>query len=143
MITPEETDSKEISGTKQAIPRPVFLTVLCLISLVYFALLSLFFIAGLSNATWITGVMNQYLPAVDYTKTQTLLFFGTGLFLHGLAVTGVLLIWNLRKTGYYFLGISCLITAIYQLINPLAAITSTAIYIAFILLFGFFFRRLH
>ena len=139
----DEINPKETHEASQAIPRPFLLTVLCLISLVYLALLSILFAAALFKSGWITSVMNQYVSGGGLTKTQTALVFGSGLFLHGLAFAGVILIWNLRKSGYYFLGISCLIIASYQLINPLTAITPTAIYIGLILLFGFFYRRLH
>ncbi|MCX6266251.1 MAG: hypothetical protein NTW16_02690 [Bacteroidetes bacterium] len=139
----EEINPKETCDVNQTFPRPFLLTVLCLISLVYFLLLTIFFTAGLFNAGWITSVMNQYVSGGNLTKTQTVLVFGSGFFLHGLAFAGVILIWNLRKIGYYFLGISCLIAASYQLINPLTAVTPTAIYIGLILVFGFFYRRLH
>jgi hypothetical protein len=123
--------------------RPLVLTLLCLISFVYFGLLSLLFMAGLFNSAWITSVTNQYLSPADLTKVQTLFFFGAGFILHGFGFTGVLLIWNLRRKGYYFLGISCLLIATYQLLNPLTAISSTATYIILLLLFGLFFKRFH
>jgi hypothetical protein len=138
---------EEIKPIEQGQPgpvksRPVFLTALCLFSFVYFGLLTLLLFLGLFNSGWITGVMNQYLETAGYTKMQTIIVFGAGFLLHGLGFTGILLIWNLRKTGYYLLGLSCLVIAAYQLLNPMTAITSTAAYIIFILLFGIFFNSL-
>jgi hypothetical protein len=143
MIMDEEKKTNEPPKTEPVRPRPVPLTALCLISFVYFAILSLFCLAGLFYSGWITRVTLQYLPMEEYTKTHTLLVSGAGFFLHGLAFTGVLLIWKLRKTGYYMLGLSCLIIAAIQLLIPSTAITSTAIYVIFLLLFGIFFRRMH
>jgi hypothetical protein len=138
----EELKPDEAGITLTFKPRPLLLTILCLVSFVYFALLSLFFFTGLFNAGWITRVTNQYVTTENYSKTQVLLVFGSGFLLHALAFTGTLLIWKLHKAGYYFLGLSCLIIATYQLINPLTAITSTAIYIFLILIFGIFYNRL-
>jgi hypothetical protein len=123
--------------------RPFILTILCLIAFVYFFLLSALFFAGLLYSGWVTAVMNQYLPTDGYTQTQMMLIFGSGFLLHGFGIAGIVLIWRLRTIGYYFLGISCLIIAGYQLSNPDTAVSSTAIYIVFIFLFGLFYKRLH
>jgi hypothetical protein len=138
-----EAESPETSKAFLPRPRPVILTTFCIFSFVFFGLLCLFFLAGLFNTGWITKVINQYVATGEWTIAQIMLICGGGFLLHGLAFTGVILIWNLRKKGYYFLGISCLIIAIYQLVNPSMAITSTAIYIMIIIFFGLFFRRLN
>jgi hypothetical protein len=143
MTMDTEIKPNENSEPLKIRPRPVILTVLCLFSFVYFALLSLLFLLGLINTGWIVKVTNQYLSTGDSSKSQTFFIFFAGLLLHGLAFTGILLIWNLRKTGYYLLGISCLVIATYQLVNPVAAITSTAVYVIILFLFGLFFRRMH
>ncbi len=123
--------------------RPVFLTALCLFSFIWFGLMTLLFFAGLFYSNWIAGVTSQYLSAGGYSHGDALLFFGAGFLLHGLSFTGILLIWNLRRTGYYFLGLSCLVIAAYQLMSPSSTIIPTAIYIIFILIFGLFFNTLH
>jgi hypothetical protein len=139
----EEVKPDEPKETLVKRTRPLFLTVLCLFSFVYFGLLSLLYLAGLFNSGWITSVTNQYLPTGNISNAQTLFIFMAGFSLHCLSFTGILLIWNLRKTGYYFLGLSCLVIAAFQLFNPLTAITSIAIYIILVFLFGIFYKRLH
>jgi hypothetical protein len=139
----EETNVIEPKEIEQVMRRPLLLSVLCLISFVYFALLSLICLAGLLYSGWITRVTMQYLPTEEFTKAQILLFFGAGFALHGLAFAGGFLIWKLRKTGFYMLGISCLIIAAIQLLIPFTAIASTALYVIFLFLFGFFYRRMH
>ena len=138
----EDVNPHEDTNIAQVRKRPLLLTILCLASFVYLCLLSLLFLAGLYNAGWITRVMNQYFATAHYTNVQTLLFFGAGFSLHGLAITGVWLIWNLRKAGYYFLAFSCLILAFVQMLNWGATIVPTAVYISLILLFGLFFNSL-
>ncbi len=135
----EQTATVEAKNVRQ---RPMLLTMLCLFSLVYFGLMALLFLAGLFWAGTVTNVMNQYMTTAKYTKMQTDLMFGAGFSMHGLAFTGIIMVWKLRKTGYYLLGIACLIIASYQLLLPSAATASTAVYIFFIFAFGLFFKRL-
>jgi hypothetical protein len=141
MTMDEEIKQKDTGNNQPLRPRPILLSALCLFSFVCFGLVALLFLTGLFNTGRITGVMLQYMPSGNYSKAQTFLVFSAGFLLHGLALTGIFLMWNLRKAGYYFLGIPCLIIASCQLINPLAPILSTAIYIFLILLFGLFYRR--
>jgi hypothetical protein len=123
-------------------PRPVFLTALCLFSMVYFGIFSILFLAGLFKLSTITRVMDQYLSTGAHAMPPAAWIFGAGFFLHALALAGVVMIWRLRRPGYYFLGISCLAIAVLQMINPTAAVSSTAIYVIYILIFGIFYRRL-
>ncbi|MEI7500966.1 MAG: hypothetical protein WCK84_11020 [Bacteroidota bacterium] len=123
--------------------RPVFLTILCLFSYVFFSILSILFFIGIFWSGWVTNVINQYSPSEIYSKTQIMLIFIAGFLIHLLAFTGSILIWNLRKTGFYLLSLSCLIVAIFQSFQPQIEVTTTAIYILFLPLFGIFFRRLH
>jgi hypothetical protein len=121
--------------------RPVILTMLCLFSFVYLFLMTALFLAGLFNSGWITQVTNQYIASADFTKTQTIFIFGAGFLLHGLGFAGVLLIWNLRKTGYYLFTVVCLIVALLQTLLPDISVTTTAVYIIMIILYGIFFTR--
>jgi len=123
--------------------RPLLLSALCLFFFVFYGLLSLLFLAGLFNSGWITDVMNQYLPEKNYGRGQTMLFFLAGSALHITALSGSVLIWRLSRIGYYLLGTSCLLIAAYQLLNPATALSSTAIYIAALVLFGLFYHRLN
>ena len=139
----EENNPNEPGKVAMVKPRPILLTLLCLISFVYFAVLILICFAGLFYSGWITTVTNQYISTENYSKTQILLLFGAGCLLHGLAFTGILLMWIRRKTGYYYLGFACLAIATYQLFNPFTAVTSTAIYILLLFLFGIFYMSLN
>ncbi len=139
----DEINLNDPGETGKTWSRPVILTMLCLGSWVCFGLLTLLFLAGVFNAGSISNVTNQYLPAAGYTKAQTMLLSGAAFALHGLAFTGIIYIWNLRKRGFYLLGLSCLVISSYQLVNPAAAIGSTAVYIIVLLLFGLFYPKMH
>ncbi len=123
--------------------RPVFLTLVCLFSFVFFAIMSLLFFAGIFWSKWITSVTNQYAPPGLYALSTIRLIFTGGFLLHALALTGSILMWNLRKAGYYLVALSCILIASFQLIQPQIAVTTTAVYILLLLMFGIFFRRLH
>ena len=122
--------------------RPIILTIFCLFGFMYFALLALLFILATFYSGWITEVTNKYVPAEAVTKAQVLLIFFTGALLHLVAFAGLVLLWNMRRTGYYLMGIPCLAVACYHLFQPGLSISATIIYILFIIIFGFFFRRL-
>jgi len=123
--------------------RPLVLSVLCIFGFVYFALLFLLFILASFYSGWITGVTIKYVPAETLTGTQLLLVFIIGAILHGTAFSGLVLIWNLKKAGYYLLGIPCFMVALYHLLQPQISVSYTIFYILFIFIFGLFYRRLN
>jgi hypothetical protein len=139
----EEIRPIELPKTGPVTSRPVFLTILCLFSYVYFSVLTILFFIGILWSDWIIRVTSQYAQPEIYSKSQILLFFLAGFLFHLLAFTGSILIWNLRKTGYYILGLSCLIIAMGQFILPNIAVTTTTVYILLLILFGIFFRKFH
>lgn len=123
--------------------RPVLLSVLCFFSFVFFALLTILFFTGIFYSGWITSVTNHYLPNESLSNSQCLVIFITGFLLHLLGFIGSILIWNLHKLGYYFLGCSCLVIAAFMIFQPLITISTVTVYIVLLLLFGLFFKRLH
>lgn len=140
MAEPEQTD--EQASALVIKKRPLLLIILCVATTIFFGLLSALFLAGFFGADQIISVMDQYNIPGAISKSEVHLFFGLAFLLHGIALAGVILILNLRKAGYYVLGLSSLIIAGYQLTHPASTIVSTIVYILFILAFGLFFRRL-
>ena len=121
--------------------RPFFLTLISLFSWVFFGLLSILFLTGIFWSAWVTRVTNHYIPSETWSVTQVRLIFAAGFLLHLLAFTGIILTWNMKKTGYYLLAISCLVIAAAQSLQPQIAASATALYILFILAFGIFYRK--
>ena len=139
-----EQGNQEITATvpvKQG-NRPVLLTLFCLASFVFFGLLILIFLGVLIFGNYIIGLTNQYIPENMYTKSGFRLLFSTGLVLHMAAFTGVVMIWRLKKTGYYLVTASCLIISSYQLFQPQFSAIATFVYISILMAFGLFFKRL-
>jgi hypothetical protein len=139
----EEIHPLDPASINQVKTRPVVLTILCLFSFVYFSVFSFLFFMGSFWSGWVTQVTNQYSPSEIYSKNQILFTFLAGFILHLTALTGIVLIWNLKRPGYYLTGLSCLIIAFYQSIQPQIAVTTTVTYIFFLISFGLFYKRLH
>lgn len=121
--------------------RPVLLTILCLLSFIFFLFCSLLFAVGLTQAGWISKVTNQYVSTDLFTRADIVLLLVSALVLHLIALTGVVFIWFLRKSGYYMLGTACLIVAGYQLWRPEFTVVITGTYISLVVLFGLFIKK--
>jgi len=130
----------EPSGSRKK--RPVFLTILCLFSFVYFFLWSALFLLATVYSGSVTEVVNRYAPEGAFSRTHILLIFLSGFIFHAMAFTGAILIWRLRRLGYFLLGAACLIIGSYQLSQPQISLNSMSVYIVLIILFGLFYRRL-
>jgi hypothetical protein len=121
--------------------RPVPLTLLCLFSFTWFALLSLLLIICVFYSDRIAAVRNLYVPEDKYTGTQFFIFFIAGFLLHVSAFAGTLNIWFLRRAGLYVFATSGLLLFISQLLLNTAN-WMAGVNIALILLFLCFFRKL-
>ncbi len=138
----EEIRPVDIEEKKTAESKPVFLRVLCLFSFVYFGIVAIIFLASSIWSGRIAGVVNTYVPEDLFTPAQLLLVFAGGFLLNSIALAGSILMWKLRRSGYYLLAGTCLTLATFQLLIPRAALTTTGLYIALVVLFGMFFRKL-
>ena len=140
-------DNNKIEKPDQADKKPykrsTRLTMLCLISFVFFGTLSGLFLAGLLYSEWISQVTTQYIPENQYTTSVIRMLFVAGFIFHACGLIGSVFIWRLKKTGYYLVAISCLTIASFQLLNPNFSATSTIAYILFLIGFGFFYRRMN
>jgi len=152
----EETDNPE-KGTRQKnrshhedrqeidnkLPRPFFLSLVCVFIFIFYGLISLFFLAALFSSGWITEVRNKYLPEGTESKQLIILIITAGLFLHLVSFIGCIKIWYMRKSGFLMFSISTLIIALFQIFSDRISLFTTGVYICFIILFGFYYRRFH
>jgi len=122
--------------------RPLILSVLCIFSWIYFGMIALVFLFAAVYSGRITGLAHQYLSERVLTKGLTLGFSLTGFFLHGASFTGVILLWNLRKTGYYFFSIPALLIVFLHLFRSDISWFATALYVLLIIAFGIYYRRM-
>jgi hypothetical protein len=121
--------------------RPVLLSALCLFSWVYFFLLSVLFLLGLFHSGQMMQALNLYAPVSQYSKSTVTFILGSNALLHILSFTGVIVMWNLRKYGYFIFGGSVLVITLYQLLMPNVVFSATFVYIVLLVLFGLYFRH--
>ena len=121
--------------------RPFILSALCLFGWVYFFILSAVFLLGLIRSGWVTEALNLYTPVTRYSNAAVSLILGANALLHILSFAGIILMWNLRKYGYFIFGGSVLAISLYQLLMHDVVLSTTLVYIAFLVLFGLLFRH--
>jgi hypothetical protein len=138
----EEISSQPQNTREDLIQRPFLLTVLCLFSFVFFGLISVFFLLALLYSGSITDMVLKYAPEYSVKSYTVLFYILGGLLLHALSLTGTILIWKMKRLGYLLFGTSSLIISIYQLFSTKISPLTTAFYIALILAFGFFLKKL-
>jgi len=120
---------------------PFFLTILCLFGWVYFFVFMVLFIAGFFFSGWVTDAINLYAPVVQYSKTGVTLILGLFSVLFILAFSGIIVMWNMRRYGYYIFGISSLLLASLQLFHFRISFSGPFIFIVLLILFGLYYRR--
>ena len=122
--------------------RPLWLSALCIFSWILYGCLAALFILALFYTGWITELIVQYVPDKSWVSGEVILLFLCGFMLYVIAFTGVILMWKLRRTGYYLFTIPTLLIAAFHLFRPDISWISTALYILLVILFGIFLRRM-
>ncbi|NQV02684.1 MAG: hypothetical protein HQ542_08570 [Bacteroidia bacterium] len=130
-----------VSG-KRTGKRPLLLSVLCLFAWVCFSILSTLFLLALFYSGWITEIINQYIPDETWSTTQVSLLFLGMFILHATAFSGVILLWNGRRTGYYLFSVPTILITVFHLFRPEIPWLSTAVYAILVILFGLFYRQM-
>jgi|WetSurMetagenome_2_1015567.scaffolds.fasta_scaffold242358_2 hypothetical protein len=121
--------------------RPLVLTALCLFSFVYSGILALLMITALFYSGTLTRIVEKYASREAFLVSPVLIFLFLALLFSGV-FTGTLLIWRMKKTGYYVFGVSILAITIFQLLSPQINVVATLADVGLLILFGFFFRLL-
>jgi cation transport ATPase len=126
-------------------PRPVFLTYLCIFAFVFYGLISVSLFILIFFSGWIAGsdFQTRFLPDWVDSKQMIILVFAVASVLHLFSLIGTVKMWNRKKSGYLMFSISTLAIALFQLFTDRISIFTTAVYILFILLFGYYYRRFH
>jgi hypothetical protein len=89
----------------------------------------------------VTEALNLYAPVSHYSKATVNLILGANTLLHILSFSGVIVMWNLRRYGYFIFAGSCLLIILYQLLTPDVVFSVTLVCIVLLVLFGLFFRH--
>jgi hypothetical protein len=134
---PKKSGNTEISRTK----RPFFLTLIVLFACIFLGLYLIFNLLALFNSRWIYEVNKQYLQGDDSAPILTSLEYAVGVILHLTALTGIYLIWKMRRRGYLIFSGAILIISSIQLFTNGAPVMTTFVNIALLILLGTFYRR--
>ncbi|MCX6247404.1 MAG: hypothetical protein NTW10_06700 [Bacteroidetes bacterium] len=138
----EEIKTTSSNPTKDALKRPFLLTLLCLFSFVFSGLITLLFLLALLWSGTIADMVLRYAPENSASGITVFFYTLAGFLLHALSLTGIILIWRMKRIGYLLFGISFLIIAGYQLIASQISPLTTGFYIGLIIAFGLFLRKL-
>jgi hypothetical protein len=122
--------------------RPFPLTILCLFAFVFYGLIALLFLFALFYSASITDMVLRYAPEDSSSGISVIFYTLGGFILHAVSFSGIILIWKMKKTGYWFFGISSLMIASYQLFATRISPVTTAFYIGLIVLTGIFYRKM-
>jgi hypothetical protein len=133
-----QEDRQEVDNKLQ---RPFFLSLICIFIIIFYGLISLLFLAALFSSGWITEVSNKYLTEGTESKQMIILIIAAGFLLHLVSFIGCIKIWYMRKSGFLMFSISSLIIALSQLFFVKISVFTIGVYICFILIFGFYYRR--
>lgn len=82
--------------------RPLGLSVLLLFSFVYNGLLLLAMIAALFSVNIVQSILQQYYKHIYISHTSALMFAVTGTLIFGVSFWGLILLWKLKRKGFYF-----------------------------------------
>ncbi|HTX89003.1 MAG TPA: hypothetical protein VMC08_08445 [Bacteroidales bacterium] len=141
-MTPEPEENKTRQEFSGGIRRPLGVTLLCLFSLVFFGLISLLFLFSVFYSGTITEVLNYYLTGT-LVRESVVLVYTIGMFvLHSACFAGTLLMWKMKKRGFFLFAVSALLITLFQLFRSHVPVGTTAVYIALIIFFGVFYRKM-
>lgn len=123
--------------------RPVLLTALCLFSFVFFGMIALLLVISLFYAGFFRSLLNTYLAGATLTTSGVFLIIASLFIVYACAFTGTLLMWRLRRKGFYIFTGAVVVLGVFQLFSNDFSFLSASILIILLLLFGLFFRKLH
>lgn len=143
MTQPETADAKPAPSPEHpgAPRRPFLLTLLCLAAFASFALITLLLLPSLFYSFSFTNLINTYITGPPVSSGTVFLVMLLLIILYATACAGIILIWRLKRAGYFLFGIPVLLLAVYQLIQADIPILSTAILVFFLIGFGIFYRK--
>ena len=139
----ETPDAKPVPLPDQhgASRRPFLLTLLCLAALASFGLITLLLLPSLFYSWSFTNLINTYITGPPVSSGTVFLVMLLLIILYATACAGIILIWRLKRAGYFVFGIPVLLLTVYQLFQADIPILSTAILIFFLIGFGLFYRK--
>lgn len=127
---------------KRLTKRPKFLTLVCLIALVYCGLLTLVFLSGIFLSLGVGDIITTYADLYELPRSRILIASIAGFLLFGVSFWGILKIYHLQRMGFYIFLITGLLLVLLQLTQGFVNWYFFTVYVAFSIIFLLFFKRL-
>jgi hypothetical protein len=121
--------------------RPFILTALCLVSFVFFGLISLLLLVSLLYSGSFRNLINTYVTGDPVSFIGVFFVLLLMFLLTAAAFTGTLLMWRMKRKGYYIFVIPVLTICCYQLFRNEIPVLSTAILFFLLVSFSIFYRH--
>ena len=121
--------------------RPFMLSLLCITLMVYAATLVVIFFLLLIFNNWVTQVVSDYFSRQSINRNEILIISSIGFVLHvGLFLSGILL-WKLKKKGFYLMVVCFAILALLPFIFGFGSWLSIIIYGLMVVLVSLFYKK--
>lgn len=133
----------EDQGQATNIQRPFFLSILCVAIFSYSTLFILLFLTGIVFNSWITNVLNDFLPEGKVQRNSIYMLSISGIALYGLSFYGAFLIWKLKRNGFFVFFISSFLMVFLPYLFHFGNIISAIVLLLLVLLILIYFRKLH
>jgi hypothetical protein len=115
-VNKKETDNHSADSQSKAQTQPaqrsLGLSVLLIFSFVYNGLLLIVLILGLFSTQVVQNILQQYYRQVYISSFTTFIFTLAGTLLFGVSFFGLILLWKMRRMGFYFYAAAQLILLI-------------------------------
>lgn len=121
--------------------RPFILTALCLVSFIFFGLISLLLLLSLLYSGSFRNLINTYVTGDPVSFAGVFFVLLLMFLLTAAAFTGTLLMWRLSRKGYYLFVIAVITICGYQLFRNEIPVLSTAILFFLFVSFSIFYKR--
>ena len=111
-MNPDKTKNIKVTENDSELKRPLFFSVLCLVTLLYNGIIILFLLSTLIFSDFLTSIINQYYPKSQSFITVAIIIL-SGIIIYSTSFIGVLRMRKLKKNGFYlFLSTNLLIILI-------------------------------
>jgi hypothetical protein len=136
------TNEQQPKAKKSRYPRPLLFSALCGGALIYSVLMVMLFTAGLIKNRWLTNVLTDFFPDRFFTYAGTLFFTITGLVVHLISISGLILLIRLRRTGFYLFTSAIVLIIVVPYLYGSGNWLSGVIFTSLLILISFFFKKL-
>lgn len=123
--------------------RPFFLSILCVAIFTYSSLFILVFLIAIFFNSWIAGVLNDFLANGNVNHSYLIILSVVGIVLYSMSFYAALLIWKLRRKGFYIFLLSSFLIIAFPYLLHFGNVISAIVLLILNLLILIYYRKLH